>query len=1121
MSGASKGMQDLTAGEKRALLARRLAKRAGESRLSPLSFAQQRLWFLDQLEPGNPFYNASTALSIAGPLHAATLERAFNEIVRRHETLRTTFEVVEGEAAQRISPARWVPLPVEDLRHLPRPAREAEVLRLANEEVQKPFDLVRGPLWRLRLLRLGQGEHALFVTTHHIVSDAWSMVVFFRELEALYSAFLTGKPSPLQELPIQYADFSVWQREWLQGDVLERQLRYWERQLGGELPVLDLPTDRPRPAVQTYLGARLSAEIPATTADALRALSRQQGVTLFMTAFAAFQTLLYRYTGESDISVGTPIANRNRAETECLIGFFVNTLVLRTDLSGNPTFRELLGRVRKVALEAYDHQDLPFEKLIEHLDPERSLSHTPLFQVFFNMIQADDTPLNLPGLTVRRLKVSLEASKFDLTLYFIERTNGLTIILNYKTALFDAAPIRRMLAHFETLLESIVANPDRPLSRLALLTDSERLDLSGGRNRVCPSDAFVEFRKEEIERSLPARFEALAGRDPRRVAVKTAAHQWTYETLNGTAKRVAQMILGSGGPTGERIALLLEHDAPMVAALLGSLMADKTYVPLDPSYPVERLSFMLRDSEATSILTNNRNFSKASVLGRGGLSILNMDEPGDSVFSLPPGGLSIAPDALAYILYTSGSTGQPKGVMQTHRNVLHFVRAYTNALHVSREDKLTLLSSYSFDAAVIDIFGALLNGATLYPIAIAEEGFSGLADRLIREGITILHAVPSVYRGFVDSLNGTERFDDLRLMVLGGEEVYRSDVDSFRKHFPAHCLFVNLLGSTESTASLQYLVDRNTDLLRHRVPVGYPVEETEVLLLDGEGAPTELYGEIGIRSRFLSPGYWRRPDLTRAAFLSGSEGQGRIYRSGDMGRLLPEGEIQFLGRKDSQVKVRGFRVELGEIEAVLRGHPAVAEVAVLAREDPQGEKWLVAYVVSPEDPLPGSTELRRFLKEKLPESMVPSAFVMLESLPRLPNGKLDRRRLPAPEGIQPGAEKTFLPPRTPIEKLIGEVWTELLGVERVGLQDSFFELGGHSLLATRAIVRLRNALQLDLPLRVLFEAPTVAELAVAIAQRQAEKEEPGELARLLAEIEDDSSSGISGRPSGSGAQRPL
>ena len=1004
-----------------------------------------------------------------------------------------------GEPVQIISPSLSLSLPVVDLTDIPEIDREEETRRLAKEEARRPFDLVQGPLMRVTLVRLGQEDHVLLLTLHHIVSDGWSMEVLHRELSVLYKAFSSVQPSPLPDLPVQYADFAVWQRSWLQGEVLEKQLCYWTKQLEN-VPTLHLPTDRPRPAVQSFRGESRSIVFSKELTQQLKALSREHDVTLFMTLLAAFQTLLHRHTGQDDIVVGSFLANRNRTEIEGLIGFFVNTLVLRTDVSGNPMFTELLARVREMALGAYVHQDLPFEKLVEELKPGRDLSRTPLFQVFFNMMNSSDgRTLDLPGLHGEWMDVPEAVSKFDMTLYARERGGELAFSLVYNPDLFDATTISRLLGHYHTLLQAIAADPQRPISSLPLLTEAERHQLAARRNRVAPAHPFIAFNRGDVEESLPLRFERMAERCADRRAVKTANDDWTYGELNRRANCVARAILRACGREKERAALVFNHGAPMIAALLGALKAGKTYVPLDPAYPAERLRYLLKDSQAEVIITENRSISAAAQLANGPLRVINIDDA-DSQSTDDPS-LPISPDALAYILYTSGSTGQPKGVMQSHRNVLQHIRNYTNSLRLTSEDKLTLFSSYGFDAAVMDIFAALLNGAALLPADIKEESRERLLARMAEEGVTIYHSTPTVYRYLFGSLTGKENLSAIRMVVLGGEEVHKEDVDLFQRRFSAKSIFVNGLGPTESTLALQYFIDRTTELAGNIVPVGYPVEETEILLLDDSGREAEIYGEIGIRSACLALGYWGKPEMTGAAFLPDLvDPSKRLYRTGDMGRLLPDGSIAFAGRKDFQVKIRGFRIELGEIEAVLYQHAAVQESVVVARDNIAGDKQLVAYII-PRGSAPAAGQLRTYLKARLPDYMVPSVFVVLDSFPLTPNGKVDRKALPEPKNSRVALAQAYTAPRNSVEAIIARVWSEILGVKTIGVHDNFFDLGGHSLKATQVVSRLRAELRSEIPLRHLFEFTTIAELAAVIDSKTIRQLNSDKLDRLMSEIE--------------------
>ena len=771
----------------------------------PLSFAQSRLWFIDQYEGANAIYNISQGLRLEGNLNIEALEKAVNALIVRHETLRTCFSSSEGEPIQIILPELTLAIGVTDLGELSLEEQNLQVQDLITQESHKPFDLKNPPLLRVSLFRLGETTHILVLTIHHIIADGWSMGVLNRELSHLYQAACQGVSPSLPALPIQYADFAQWQRNWLQGDVLESQLSYWRKQLGGSLPVLELPTDHPRPAIQTYNGATIFLELSQDLTNALKALSQQEEVTLFMTLLAAFQILLYRYSGQEDVIVGTPIANRNRQEVEPLIGFFVNSLVLRSDLVGNPSFRDLLKRVREVTLGAYAHQDLPFEKLVEELQPERDLSRNPLFQVWFNMINfTESTLLELMDLKVENLLCREIDSKFDLTLYLENKDKNIYLQWVYNKSLFNGDTIQQMSKHFQQLLEVIVRNPKYLISNFSLLTETERYQLLSGRNLIQPSNPFSEFLKSEIKQSIPSRFQQQVEKYPHHFAIKTRNHEWTYQELNCQANRIAQKLLEYIPQEQTRIAILFEHDAPMIAAILAVLKVGQIYVPLDPNYPQDRISYILEDSLASLILTNDNNCTKAQCLGGEKLLIINIDkiEITDSYEEINQ--LEISANTIAYLLYTSGSTGNPKGVIQNHGNVLHFIRNYTNNLHINFQDKLTLLSSYSFDAAVMAIFGALLNGATLCPFDIPKKGVQNLGTWLNEQEITVYHSTPTVYRYFLDYLTEKNQLQKIRLVVLGGEEVIKKDIELYRQNFSKECLLINGFGPTESTISLRY-----------------------------------------------------------------------------------------------------------------------------------------------------------------------------------------------------------------------------------------------------------------------------------------------------------------------------
>ena len=1038
----------------------------------PLSFAQERLWLLDQLAPGNAAYNVSGAVRLRGALDVAALEHALSEIVRRHETLRTVFRAAEGVPLQVVLPAGPLALPLEDLSGLEDAPREAELRRRAADEARRPFDLAAGPLLRTTLLRLGAGEHVLLLAMHHVVSDGWSMGIFFRELGALYAAFARGEPSHLPEPPIQYGDYAVWQREHLAG-ALDAQLAYWRERLEGAPSLLDLPTDRPRPAVQKHLGARHDLRVPAAV---LRTLARGEGATLYMVLLAAFQALLGRYAGQEDVVVGTPVAGRTRSEVEGLIGFFLNTLALRGQVTPDLSLRALLAQARERTLEAYAHQDVPFERLVEALQPERSLSHAPFFQVMLLLQNLPTGELQLPGLTLQPLEAQTSTAKFDLSLYATEHGDWLHLSLVYDQELFDAATAERMLGHYHALLRALAADPGQRVGAVPLLPAAGRAPLL-----LREPEGFAEA---DTAQSIAARFASVAARHPGHTAVRGASRSRTYAELDRAANRIAHALLAlpRGGPG--HTALLFPHDAPMLAGLLGTLKAGRAYVPLDPAHPPRRLADILRGSRADTLLVDAALLDLARAIAPEGCHIVCQDEIPEDVPAHDPR-REISPDATAYLLYTSGSTGAPKGVVQSQRNVLHHIRNYTRSLAITPEDRVALLASYGFDAAVMDIFGALLTGATLSLYDLRDRGVTGLPGWIAEERISIYHSTPTVFRYLAASVDEADDLSSVRMVVLGGEEANRGDVEAMRRRFAPGCVLINGLGPTECTLAFQYRVDEGIDLPRGIVPVGWPVEGVDYALLSDDGHPVAGIGsgEIALRSRQVALGYWEDAEQTARAFAAdAADPERRVYRTGDRARLLPGGLLEYRGRVDQQVKIRGHRVEPGEVQAALGGHPGVRQSAVVPRME-AGEPRLVAYVVLAADAPPSAAELREHLRARLPEHLVPAAFVLLDALPLTPNGKLDRRALPAPEYAP---EAGFTAPRTPAEELLAAIFAEVLGAERVGVEDGFFELGGHSLLATRVVSRVRQSFGIELPLRALFEHPTVAALAEQVEEaRQA------------------------------------
>ncbi|MBV8856906.1 MAG: amino acid adenylation domain-containing protein, partial [Acidobacteria bacterium] len=1003
----------------------------------PLSFAQQRLWFLDRLEPGSAAYNIPAAVRLTGRLDVAALERSLKEIVRRHETLRTTFAEMDGEPAQLIREAAEIALSVVDLTHLPEQELEGEAARMAQAEARAPFDLSAGPLLRATLLQLGGERHQLLVTMHHIVSDAWSVGVLLRELADCYRAYAGGAATCLNELPIQYADFALWQRGWLRGEVVERQLEYWMEQLRDAPAVLELPADRPRPAVQTYNGSFETHLIRKELADSLKALARREGVTLFMATLAAFKVLLHRYTRQEDILVGTPIANRTRGETEGLIGFFVNTLVMRTRLGGDPTFRGLLSQVRETALAAYNYQDLPFERLVEALRPERNLSHSPLFQVMFALQNAPAATPALDGLEVDAREVETGTAKFDLNLSLTDGEEGLTAKFEYNTDLFDAATVRRMAANFETLLAAAAENPDCRVAELPLLAKAEHEQLRqwNATRRDYPTG-----------KCLHQFFEEQAARTPDRIALIYGDARLSYRELNERANRLAHYLLALGLTPESRVGVMLERTPDLLVSLLAVLKAGAAYLPLDPAYPRDRLAFMLEDAGA--LLLTSRALSEGVTAAAA--DIIRLEEIEEEVSRGPAVNPVCAAGAqnLAYLIYTSGSTGRPKAVAITHSSAATFLHWAAESFSADELCGVLASTSVCFDLSVFELFAPLSVGGS---VVLADNALA-LPTLPAAARVTLINTVPSAMTELVRQRAVPE---GVRVVNLAGEALKRSLVESIYETGTVGKV-VNLYGPSEDTTYSTF-----TEVLPgEEVTIGRPLANTRAYVVDSalRPAPVGVPGELLLGGDGLARGYLNRPALTAERFIpdpfSGVAGA-RLYRTGDLVRWLADGRIDFLGRFDHQVKVRGFRIELGEIEAALLRHPSVAEAVVVAREAGAGDVRLVAYLSGGGEQVANVSELRSYLKESLPEHMIPSLFVVLERLPLTPNGKVDRKALPAPEASRPARGESYVAPRTPAEELLCAVWSELLGVERVGVEDNFFELGGHSLLVTQVVSRVR------------------------------------------------------------------
>jgi amino acid adenylation domain-containing protein len=1071
--------------EKLALLEQRLMQKAAPaakpqtiscrdlSTPCPLSFSQQRLWFLHQLEP-NKAFNISIGIRLKGALNLSALQQTLDAIVTRHEALRTTFMAADDHPIQVIAEPQSVNLAIVDLSQHPTDNLESTIQHRLESESQYPIDLsseLSELMVRATLLKLGATDHILLLVIHHVASDGWSVGILLRELAEFYTAFSGGRSAALPELSIQYADFAHWQRQWLQGEVLARQLNYWKQQLADVPPLLELPTDRPRPAVQTFRGRTLHFQLSADLAQQLKALSQKSGTTLFMTLLAAFATLLQRYSGQDDIVIGSPIANRQRSEVEPLIGCFINTLALRTRLAGNPSFSQLLQQVRETTLAAYDHQDLPFEKLVEELHPERSLSYSPLFQVMLVLQNAPIGELSLPGLTLTPLQLEDSAARDDLFLSIAETEAGLTGELAYNSDLFDRRTIERLVGHFQTLLSNIAANPDQPIAQIPLLTTAEQQQML-----IEWNDTQVDY---PLDQCFPQLFETQVQRTPDAIATVYQDQQFTYQQLNDRANQWATVLVQQGVGAETLVALLEERNLDFLTAMLAIFKAGGAYLPLNPQHPSDRIAQVLRESQVSFLLGSQRWHSLVDASSLQWLDVEDLDTapPADN---LP---VRCSPNSLAYVIYTSGSTGTPKGAMLEHRGMLNHLLAKVDQLHLTGADVIAQTAAQTFDISIWQFLCPLLVGGRveIVPSEIATDA-AQLLPLIEQRSISILEVVPSLLLLLLQQLELTPSkpaLNSLRWLLLTGEALPPGLCQQWFEIYPQIPL-LNAYGPTECSDDVTHYPLHEaptTDLLT--IPIGYALPNTQLYVLDQflQPVPVGVAGELYVGGAGVGRGYLYNQDLTAQAFVADPfiPGQ-RLYKTGDKARFRADGSIEFLGRFDHQVKLRGFRIELGEIESVLSQHPQVQAAVVMLREDQPGKPQLVGYVmatnVTPQ-------QLRQFLQQQLPDYMIPAAFVQLDSLPLTANGKVDRKALPAPE-LSLNAD--FVAPSTPTQMAIAQVWTEVLNVESVGLHDNFFDLGGHSLLATLVLSRLRLLMGLDLPLRCCFEYPTLAALAEFIEQ---------------------------------------
>ena len=1022
-----------------------------------LSFSQQRLWFLERMERGSATYNIPAALELRGPLDASVLERALKALINRHESLRTRFAQSDGQPFQVVlQPGPWT-LPVIDLSGAP----PEQLWKLLRTEAAPGFDLARGTLFRAHLYRLAQDRHVLLLTMHHIISDGWSMGILIHELATLYEAFSRGETPALAELRIQYRDFARWQRNWLKGQAVEGLLSYWRTRLAGAPQVLELPADRPRPAVESHRGALYSFTLPMDLANALRGFARREGATLFMSLLSGFTLVLSRYSGQRDLLVGTPVAGRNRTEIENLVGFFVNTLVLRTDLSGNPSATKFLRHIREVCLDAFAHQDLPFERLVEEMRPARDLSRSPLIQVMFALQNAPLQPLSLPKLSQKALTLDLGVSRFDLTLQMQETDEGISGCFEYATDLFDESTIARMANHLKTLLGAMCAKPEENVWNLPLLTEPERQQVLDRWNTTAAQYPAARCTHELVEEQVQMRPDALA--------VASGSRQLTYKELDECAERLAARLRKHRVRANSLVAIYLERSIEMIVALLAVWKAGGAYVPIDQEYPTERVRFMLEDTNAVVVLTQQ---SLAATLPATNANVLDIAFDEDVMVAQPSPPSS--PEQLAYVIYTSGSTGRPKGVPITHASLFNLICWHQQAYGVTPADRATQIAGPAFDASVWEIWPYLAAGASVHVPDDATRLEAGRLVRWLTEQRITLSFLPTPLAEAALSETWSET-TALRVLLTGGDKL---------THRPTQNLpfrLINHYGPTENT-----VVSTCAEVLagdgQSPPLIGRPLPNTYAYVLDRQLQPVPIGvpGELLVSGAQLTSGYWNRPELTAEKFIANPFHGGRLYKTGDLVRWLPDGNIEFLSRIDQQVKIRGLRIELGEIESVLRRHPAVGEAVALAREDVPGDKRLVAYMVLRDRPDDLVDELRTFLCASLPQYMVPAAFVFMEAFPLTPNGKLDRNALPAPEGAAYNA-RAYEAPLDDIETALAQIWSDVLKMPRVGRNDHFFDLGGHSLLAVSVIERMRQQ-GLHADVRSLFASPTLAGLAAAVSR---------------------------------------
>jgi amino acid adenylation domain-containing protein len=1034
----------------------------------PLSFAQQRLWFLNQLEPNLSVYNIPLALRLEGKLNISALEKSLEKIIERHSVLRTNFPSIDGKPYQNIVSESTLSLPVVDLQHLNYATSEAEIKDILAQFINAPFDLAGGKVVRNQLFHISASEYILVTVVHHIAFDGWSSRIWWQELMSFYQAFSLNEPIPLPELPIQYKDFAVWQKSRLQGDFLNQQLNYWREKLADAPQNLDLLTDNPRPPVQTHKGDRQYFHLSSSQVAALKQLGRGEGATLYMTLLTGFAILLYRYSGQDDFLIGSPIANRNYTEIENLIGFFVNTLALRINLTEDITFLELLQQVRDTTLEAYSHQDIPFEKLVEELQPQRDRSRHPLFQVMFALQNVQRATVNLPNLEVSLFPVSTNTSKFDITVILEETKEGLKGLVNYNSHLFADATIKRFIAHYQALLTAIIAQPTAKVTTLPLLSAEEEKQITFTWN-----ETQTAYPREQTVTSL---FEQQVEKTPQAVAFLQPAI--TYEKLNQQANQLAHYLQSQGVGVGERVGIYLQNSLDFVVTALAILKVGAIYVPLDPNYPQQRLEFMLSDAEISVLVTRQHLLSSFISFGvkRICLDKDASDIAKQTVHNLPQ--LATA-TSCAYIIYTSGSTGTPKGVMVPHRAIIRLV-INTNYIQIQTGDRMAQASNVSFDAATFEIWGAMLNGATL--VEIDRDTLlspKNLAEKIKDTQINILFLTTALFEKLAGEI--PDAFANLKYLLFGGEAVAPASVARIlAKGKPQHLLHV--YGPTENTTFSSWYPIESLSENTPNLPIGRAIANTEIYILDRhqQPVPVGVPGEIYLGGDGLAQGYLNRPELNVDKFVShplSRESTAKLYRTGDLARYLPDGNVEFLGRIDRQIKIRGFRIEPQEIEACLCEHPQIREALVKKCQLFANDERLIAYIIPRRQQNSITESARQFLEKQLPSYMIPAYFMELSAFPLTVNGKINHEALPLPQPDSQNIAETFIPPRTDIERQLTGIWEEVLNVKPIGVKDNFFALGGHSLLTVNLVAKIETALGKKLPITALFELTTIAQLA--------------------------------------------